>query len=99
METNNEHFFYVLECSDGSYYAGYTNNLENRIQKHNSGKGAKYTRARKPVTLIFKKGFESKSEALKAEYSFKKLNRKEKDEFLRVPDDGKDFSMLTGRMK
>lgn len=99
METNNEHFFYVLECSDGSYYAGYTNDLDNRIQKHNSGKGAKYTRARKPVTLIFTKGFESKSEALKAEYSFKQLNRKEKEEFLRVPDVEMDFSKLAGRMK
>ncbi|MCI4139482.1 GIY-YIG nuclease family protein, partial [Bacillus vallismortis] len=40
----NKHFFYVVECSDGSYYAGYTNHIEKRIQTHNSGKGAKYTR-------------------------------------------------------
>jgi putative endonuclease len=99
METNNEHFFYVLECCDGSYYAGYTNNLENRIQKHNSGSGAKYTRARKPVTLIFHKGFESKSEALKAEYSFKRLNRKQKDEFLKMADEEKDYRLLAGRKK
>lgn len=89
----------MLECSDGSYYGGYTNDLENRIKKHNSGKGAKYTRARKPVMLIFNKAFETKTEALKAEYSFKRLTRKEKEKFLKVPDDEKDFSVLAERMK
>lgn len=79
---NNEHYFYVLTCRDGSYYGGYTNNLERRLKLHNDGKGAKYTRGRGPVELTFYKGYNNKSEALRAEYYFKKLSRKKKVEFL-----------------
>lgn len=79
----NEHFFYVLLCKDGSLYGGYTNNLERRIKLHNEGKGAKYTRGRGPVSLIYSKIFFSKSEALKAEYQFKQLTRRKKLEFLK----------------
>ncbi|MDF2947902.1 MAG: hypothetical protein K0S51_2581 [Bacillales bacterium] len=75
METS---YFYVLLCCDNSLYAGYTNNLDERIKKHNSGKGAKYTRARKPVQLIYYEEFEDKPLALKKEASFKKLNRNKK---------------------
>ncbi|MER2007853.1 MAG: GIY-YIG nuclease family protein [Psychrobacillus sp.] len=78
METNKEHTFYVLQCNDGSYYAGYTNNLFKRIKVHNEGKGAKYTRARLPVKCIYKEIFESKQEAMQAEYAFKQLTRKQK---------------------
>ncbi|HLG27369.1 MAG TPA: GIY-YIG nuclease family protein, partial [Paenisporosarcina sp.] len=53
MERTNDHTFYVLECVDGSYYAGYTNDLSKRVSVHNSGKGAKYTRARLPVACIY----------------------------------------------
>jgi putative endonuclease len=80
MEAN--HYFYVLECQDGSFYGGYTNNLERRIDLHNKGKGAKYTRGRGPVILRYKKAFESKSDALKAEYEFKQWTRKRKEKFL-----------------
>jgi putative endonuclease len=79
---NNDHFFYVLTCTDGSYYGGYTNNLERRIKLHNEGKGAKYTRGRGPVKLTYSKGFDNKSDALRAEYYFKRLSRKKKIEFL-----------------
>ncbi|MFD2444326.1 GIY-YIG nuclease family protein [Bacillus sp. CGMCC 1.16607] len=79
---NKEHFFYVLECSDGSYYAGYTNNLVKRIKLHNEGKGAKYTKGRGPVRLLYSKHFNNKSEALKAEYQFKQWTRKKKEMFL-----------------
>lgn len=72
------HFFYVLECSDGSYYAGYTINIEKRLQSHNTGKGAKYTRGRIPVKLLYSEQFDSKSEALKMEMKFKKLTKKNK---------------------
>lgn len=78
METNNEHYFYVLECGDGSYYAGYTNDLEKRLAKHESGKGAKYTRSRGPLTLLYHESFETKPEAMKAEYAFKQLSKAEK---------------------
>lgn len=71
-------FVYILRCSDDTLYTGITNNLERRIEQHNEGKGAKYTRGRGPVTLV--KYFEcaSKSEALKLEYKIKQLSREEK---------------------
>lgn len=79
----NKHFLYVLECSDATYYTGYTTNLERRIKQHNDGKGAKYTRGRVPVKCIYSEEFPSKSEALKAEYSFKQLNRENKERYMR----------------
>ena len=81
METS-KHYFYVLECQDDSYYAGYTNNLERRVKVHNQGKGAKYTRGRTPVELIYYETFESKTEAMQAEYHFKQLSRKEKQKWM-----------------
>ncbi len=72
------HYFYVLECSDGSYYAGYTVDIERRIHNHNTGKGAKYTRGRTPVKLLYSETFDSKSDALKMEIKFKKFSRKKK---------------------
>ena len=48
-----EHYAYILKCADDTYYCGYTNDLENRIKKHNQGKGAKYTRGRLPVVLVY----------------------------------------------
>jgi putative endonuclease len=79
---NKEHYFYVLSCKDGSLYAGYTNDLQRRVRLHNEGKGAKYTRGRGPVKLIFSKLYSTKSEALKAEYAFKQLERKKKLQYL-----------------
>jgi putative endonuclease len=79
---NNSHYFYVLTCKDGTLYGGYTNNLERRIKLHNKGKGAKYTRGRGPVTLTYYETFANKGEALRAEYQFKRLTRKKKEEFL-----------------
>lgn len=88
----NEHFFYVLTCKDGSFYGGYTNNLERRVRLHNEGKGAKYTRGRGPVQLTFFKKFSNKSDALRAEYCFKRLTRKQKIEFLRKEMGGFDVA-------
>ncbi|WP_026562436.1 GIY-YIG nuclease family protein [Bacillus sp. J37] len=82
MVQNETHYFYVLECSDGSYYAGYTVNLERRIHNHNTGKGAKYTRGRTPVKLLYSEKFESKSEALKMEIKFKKFSKKRKHSYI-----------------
>lgn len=82
METN-KFYFYVLQCADGSFYGGYAVDLERRIEQHNAGKGAKYTRGRTPVKLIYSECFLSKSEAMKAEYRFKKLTRKKKEAFLK----------------
>ena len=79
---NEEHYFYVVSCKDDSLYAGYTNNLKRRIKLHNEGKGAKYTRARRPVRLVYSKGFPTKSEAMKAEYAFKQWDRNKKLNYL-----------------
>jgi len=81
MESNG-HFFYVLTCRDGSLYGGYTNDLNRRIDQHNEGKGAKYTRGRGPVKLTCYQVFETKGEALSAEYHFKQLTRKKKLEYI-----------------
>ena len=83
------HYFYVLECADGSYYAGYTNNIEKRIHTHNEGKGAKYTRARRPVVLRYYEQYETKTEAMQAEYRFKQLKRSEKERIVQIV--GKDI--------
>lgn len=82
MEKNN-HYFYVLECDDRSYYAGYTNNLERRVKMHNQGKGAKYTRGRTPVELVYYETFETKTEAMQVEYRFKQLSRKDKQQWMK----------------
>lgn len=71
-------YVYLLQCSDGTLYTGITNDLDARIAAHNSGKGAKYTRGRTPVVLLGSFTFETRSEALKAEYAFKKLSREQK---------------------
>ncbi|WML50347.1 GIY-YIG nuclease family protein [Neobacillus sp. PS3-34] len=89
---NHEHYFYVLTCRDGSYYGGYTNNLERRIKHHNDGKGAKYTRGRGPVRLTYFECFKDKGEALRAEYQFKRLSRQQKELFLMKETGGNDVA-------
>jgi len=69
---------YLLECSDGTYYAGITNRLEHRLEAHNSGQGARYTRARRPVVLLATQEYPDRSEASKAEMRLKQLPRSEK---------------------
>ncbi|MBD8038680.1 MULTISPECIES: GIY-YIG nuclease family protein [Solibacillus] len=87
MEKENKHYFYVLECKDTSFYAGYTNNLEKRIAAHNAGKGAKYTRARGPVKCIYYETFTTKEQAMSAEYAFKQLKRSQKIDYIRRASD------------
>lgn len=71
-------YVYILECSDGTLYTGWTNDLENRLATHNAGKGAKYTRGRLPVKLVFSSCYSSKQSAMSAEYQIKRLSRAEK---------------------
>ena len=68
----------MVRCKDGSLYTGWTNDLEKRIKAHNEGKGAKYTRSRGPVELVYTEECESYSSALKREYAIKQLPRTEK---------------------
>jgi putative endonuclease len=77
----NNWFVYIIECSDLSLYTGTSNNVEKRINKHNSGSGAKYTRGRIPVKLIRQFGPMTKSEALSLEYKIKQMSRDEKLKF------------------
>ena len=73
------YFTYILRCCDDTLYTGWTNDLAKRTQKHNQGKGGYYTRARRPVTLIYFETFETKSEAMKRECAIKKLRRPQKE--------------------
>jgi len=76
-------FLYVVECSDGTLYTGVTTDVIRRLREHNSpAKGAKYTRSRRPVNLIYHTDFSSQTTACKAEAKFKKLSRKQKLEVI-----------------
>lgn len=78
MATPNKETMYVLRCADGTLYTGYTNNLDKRLATHNAAKGAKYTRARLPVVCIYVETFDTKHDAMSAEYHFKRLTRAQK---------------------
>ena len=72
----------MVECADGSLYTGYTTNLERRTKEHNQGKGAKYTRSRLPVQLVYYEVYETKTEAMRREYELKQLKREKKRELV-----------------
>ena len=77
-------YTYILKCSDGTYYTGWTNDLDKGLKAHNGGKsGAKYTRNRRPVTLVYYEEFQGKQEAMKREYAIKQLTRKEKENLIK----------------
>ncbi len=82
--TDPGHFVYILECADGTYYTGYTTDLGKRLGTHNSGKGAKYTRARLPVAMVFSEAYATKSEALRREIEIKRMTRREKRELVEL---------------
>ena len=73
-----ENYTYILRCGDGSFYTGWTNHLEERVAAHQSGRGAKYTRGRGPVELVYYEAFATKEEAMSREYRIKRMSRKEK---------------------
>lgn len=77
-----KNYTYILRCADNTLYCGWTNDLERRLKIHNEGKGAKYTRSRLPVTLIYYEEFETSVEAQRREYQIKKLSRKKKLEII-----------------
>lgn len=77
-------YTYIVKCSDGSLYTGWTNNLEKRIQAHNEGKGAKYTKTRLPVELVYFEEFETKEEAMSREWHIKKLSRAQKEKLIKA---------------
>ncbi len=75
-------YTYVLRCGDGSLYTGWTNDIEKRLKAHNEGRGAKYTKGRGPVKLVYVEEFATKEEAMKREYAIKHMTRREKEKLL-----------------
>jgi len=84
MKRTGKFYVYIVECRDGTYYTGSTNNIEKRIALHNSGRGAKYLRGRTPVKVVYEKGNRCYKDALRAERNIKKLSHKEKLELARI---------------
>ena len=71
-------YVYLVRCSDNSLYCGWTTDLQRRVAAHNSGRGARYTRSRRPVTLVYAERFDDREEALSREWHLKRLSREEK---------------------
>lgn len=80
---DKKYFTYILRCSDDSLYTGYTTDLEKRLQTHNAGRGAKYTKARLPVEMVYHEEYATKEEAMRREAAIKKLTRKQKLELIK----------------
>ena len=76
-------YTYILKCSDGTLYTGWTNDLQKRLEAHGDGRGAKYTKSRRPVELVYFETYESKNDAMSREAKIKRLTRAEKLELIK----------------
>lgn len=76
-------YVYLLRCSDDTLYCGWTTDLEKRLDAHNNGSGAKYTRSRRPVELVYFEEYDSKEEAMSREWKIKQMSRKQKMELIK----------------
>lgn len=74
----------MVRCSDGTLYTGWTNDLSRRLAAHNGGTGAKYTRSRRPVTLVYWVCFPTKEQAMGREWAIKRLSRREKERLIQL---------------
>lgn len=90
MSNEKRWFVYILRCADGTLYTGMTDDIEHRIAAHNAGKGAKYTRGRGPVEMVYRECCESRSAALKRECAIKKLTRPQKLTLIDAHKEGAD---------
>ena len=77
-------YVYILECADGSFYTGATNDLEHRLEQHQNGKGAKYIKGRLPVKLVYCEEFENVKDAFYREKQIKRLSRNKKEELIKI---------------
>lgn len=77
------YFCYLLECTDGTYYCGWTNDLKRRLDMHNKGRGARYTRSRRPVSLVYYEELENQGEAMRRERKLKKKSHDQKAALIR----------------
>ncbi|GAA4706714.1 GIY-YIG nuclease family protein [Brevibacillus fulvus] len=84
IPSHKGHFVYILQCADNTYYTGYTTELLRRINQHNSGRGAKYTRGRGPVKLVYMEEGESRSWGQRREEAIKRLSREQKELLVKV---------------
>ncbi len=102
IKRSGRYFTYIVECSDKTYYTGYTNDLEKRVKRHNQGLASKYTRARLPVTLVWKKEYRQFKSAFKTEIIIKQLTRLQKEALVRgrrldkVLEDAKKHKRISG---
>ena len=90
-EWEDMNYTYILKCSDETLYTGWTNDLEKRINAHNAGKGAKYTKNRRPVELAYYEEFATKEEAMSREYAIKQITRRKKEELIKKGHPGIQF--------
>ena len=81
-------FVYILQCADGTLYTGWTTDLQARLRAHNAGKGAKYTKARLPVHIVYSESLPSKNEAMRRESAIKRLTRARKLELVGIDKSG-----------
>ena len=79
----SDHYVYILSCADGTYYTGYTTDPQRRLAEHNAGDGAKYTRGRTPVDLVYLESYNTQSAAMSREYEIKQLCRAEKTQLVK----------------
>ena len=86
LKDNTLNYTYIVRCSDGTYYTGWTNNLAKRIKAHNDGKGAKYTKARRPVELVYYESFPTKQEAMSREWHIKQYSKNKKESLIKNLD-------------
>ncbi len=84
---SNSHYVYVVECSDGTLYTGYTTDVGRRIAEHNAGTGAKYTAGRTPVSLCYVEYHDSRGSALSREYELKTYSRERKEQLVATAPD------------
>ena len=75
-------YTYIVKCRDNTYYTGWTKDLDRRMKAHNSGTGAKYTRSRRPVRLVYYEAYRTKEEAMRREAAIKKMYKKEKEKLI-----------------
>jgi len=84
IQRSGQFFVYIVECKNGTYYTGYTSNLEKRIQLHNSGRGAKYLKGKGPVQLVYSRKFSYYMHALRVERELKALSRAQKESLVQA---------------
>lgn len=88
MQSVKGNFVYILRCADSTLYTGWTTDLHERVRVHNAGRGAKYTKARLPVHLVYSESYETKTQAMQREYEIKQFSRAQKLKLVGIDNRG-----------